>query len=54
VVASPREVNTLLSFRNLVDTRVLPVNEVEVQDYIWARSAVLTEAALVLLQGGEA
>ena len=54
VVASPKEVNTLLSFRNLVDTRVLPVNEVEVQDYIWARSAVLTEAALVMLQGGEA
>ena len=54
VVASPKEVNTLLSFRNLVDTRVLPLNEVEVQDYIWARSAVLTEAALVMLQGGEA
>lgn len=54
VVASPQEVNALLSFRNLPDTRVLPVNEVEVQDYIWARSAVVTEAALVLLQGGEA
>jgi len=54
VVASPKEINTLLSFRNLADTRVLPVNEVEVQDYVWARSALFTEAALVLLQGGEA
>jgi 50S ribosomal protein L4, bacterial/organelle len=54
VVASPKEVDILLSFRNLADTRVLPVNEVEVQDYVWARSALVTEAALVMLQGEEA
>ncbi len=53
VMASPNEINTLLSFRNLADTRVLPVNEVEVQDYVWARSAVVTEAALSMLEGGE-
>ena len=33
----------LLSFRNLADTRVLPVNEAEVQDYVWARSVLFTE-----------
>ncbi|MBU2603741.1 MAG: 50S ribosomal protein L4 [Actinobacteria bacterium] len=54
VVGAPYEVNTLLSFRNLPRTRVLPVNEVEVQDYIWARTAVLTEAAVAFLEGGEA
>lgn len=54
VVASPQEVNLLLSFRNLADTRVLPVSEVQVQDYLWARSALFTPAALALLEGGEA
>ncbi|GAB4245872.1 MAG: 50S ribosomal protein L4 [Thermoleophilia bacterium] len=54
VVASPQEVNLLLSFRNLAYTRVLPVSEVQVQDYLWARSALFTPAALALLEGGEA
>ncbi len=54
VIASPQEVNLLLSFRNLPDTRVLPVSEVQVQDYLWARSAVFTPAAVALLEGGEA
>ncbi|MHB9149973.1 MAG: 50S ribosomal protein L4 [Thermoleophilia bacterium] len=52
VVAAGQELNTLLSFRNLPRTRVLPVNEVDVQDYLWARSAVLTEAAVAALEGG--
>ena len=46
VVGDPTEVDFLLSFRNLPDTRVLPIGEVEVQDYIWARSLVFTEAGL--------
>lgn len=54
VIATSQEVNTLLSFRNLPRTRVLPLSEVEVQDYVWARSAVLTEAAVSVLEGGEA
>ncbi|MCL5942729.1 MAG: 50S ribosomal protein L4 [Actinobacteria bacterium] len=54
VVVSPQEVNLLLSFRNLAYTRVLPVSEVQVQDYLWARSALFTPAALALLEGGEA
>jgi len=51
VVGAPYEVDLLLSFRNLVGVRTLPINEVEVQDYIWARSAVITQAALALLPG---
>ena len=54
VVGTGREINMLLSFRNLPRTRVLPLSEVEVQDYVWARSAVLTEAAVAVLEGGEA
>jgi large subunit ribosomal protein L4 len=46
VVGDPMEVNLLLSFRNLPHTRVLPIGEVEVQDYIWARSLVYTEACV--------
>lgn len=53
VVATAQEVNTLLSFRNLPRTRVLPLGEVEVQDYMWARSAVLTESAVAVLEGGD-
>ena len=34
------------------DTRVLPVGEAEVQDYIWAKSLVFTEAAVSFLEGG--
>jgi ribosomal protein L4 len=52
VVAASQELNTLLSFRNLHRTRVPPVNEVDVQYYLWARSAVLTEAAVAALEGG--
>ncbi len=48
VVGSPDEFNLLLSFRNLAGTRVLPLAGVEVQDYVWARSAVITAAAAVL------
>jgi hypothetical protein len=32
---------------------VLPLTAVEVQDYVWARSAVITEAAVTMLEGGE-
>jgi len=31
---------------------VLPVGEAEVQDYIWAKSLVFTEAAVSFLEGG--
>jgi large subunit ribosomal protein L4 len=53
VVAGPDEINLLLSFRNLPNTRVLPLTVVEVQDYLWARTAVITQGAVALLEGGE-
>ena len=52
VVTSPDELEMVLSFRNIPGIRVFPVNVLEVQDYIWARSAVLTEAAVSMLEGG--
>lgn len=51
IITSPDELETVLSFRNLPGTRVFPLNVVEVQDYVWARNAVLTEAALAALEG---
>jgi large subunit ribosomal protein L4 len=52
VITAPEELEALLSFRNLTSTRVFPFNEVEVQDYLWARSVILTDAALMLLERG--
>jgi large subunit ribosomal protein L4 len=52
VLVGPEEISALKSFRNLTDTRALPVGETEVQDYIWARSLLLTEAAVSFLEGG--
>jgi large subunit ribosomal protein L4 len=51
VMTAPEELEALLSFRNLASTRVFPINEVEVQDYLWARSLIMTDAALILLEG---
>jgi large subunit ribosomal protein L4 len=42
----PNESNLLLSFRNLPDTVVRGVGDVEVHDYIQARSLVYTETCL--------
>jgi large subunit ribosomal protein L4 len=53
VIGTADEVELLLSFRNLPGTRVLPLAEVEVQDYVWATNAVVTEAALASLEGGD-
>jgi large subunit ribosomal protein L4 len=52
VITAPEELEAYLSFRNIPSTRVFPINEVEVQDYLWARSVVMTDAALILLEGG--
>jgi large subunit ribosomal protein L4 len=52
VITAPEELEALLSFRNLSSTRVFPINEVEVQDYLWARSVIMTDAAVMLLEGG--
>jgi large subunit ribosomal protein L4 len=52
VLVGSNEIAALKSFRNLAGTRVFPVGEAEVQDYIWAKSLVVTEAAVSFLEGG--
>jgi ribosomal protein L4 len=52
VLVGPEELSALKSFRNLAGTRALAVGEAEVQDYVWARSLLLTEAAVSFLEGG--
>jgi large subunit ribosomal protein L4 len=52
VLVGPEELSALKSFRNLADTRTLAVGEAEVQDYVWARSLLFTEAAVSFLEGG--
>ncbi|GAB4243246.1 MAG: 50S ribosomal protein L4 [Thermoleophilia bacterium] len=53
VIGGRGEDELMLSFRNLPETRVLPVDEVEVQDYVWARQVLITESALAAVAGGE-
>ena len=48
----PEELSALKSFRNLAGTRALAVGEAEVQDYVWARSLLFTEAAVSFLEDG--
>ncbi|MBC7292703.1 MAG: 50S ribosomal protein L4, partial [Thermoleophilia bacterium] len=52
VLVGPEEIGTWKSFRNLPGTRVLPVGEAEVQDYVWAKSLLFTDAALAFLERG--
>ena len=46
------EIAALKSFRNLAGIRVLTIGEAEVQDYVWAKSLLFTEAAVSFLEGG--
>jgi large subunit ribosomal protein L4 len=52
VLVGPEEISALKSFRNLAGTRALAVGEAEVQDYVWARSLLMTEAAVSFLEDG--
>ena len=52
ILVNPDEVAALKSFRNLDGTRALSVGDAEVQDYVWARSLLFTEAAVSFLEGG--
>jgi large subunit ribosomal protein L4 len=54
VLVGPEEIDALKSFRNLTGTRVLPIGEAEVQDYVWAKSLLFTDAAVSFLEGGVA
>jgi large subunit ribosomal protein L4 len=52
VLVGPEELSALKSFRNLAGTRALAVGEAEVQDYVWAKSLLFTEAAVSFLENG--
>jgi large subunit ribosomal protein L4 len=51
VVASEGETNLVKSFRNLDKVAVLAPSELEVADVVWARSLLVSESALELVQG---
>jgi ribosomal protein L4 len=50
VVAQPEEETLVKSFRNLERVLVLEPSELEIGALVWARSLVLTEAALERIQ----
>ena len=52
VLVNGDELNALKSFRNLAGTRALAIGDAEVQDYVWAKSLLFTEAAVSFLEGG--
>jgi len=52
VLVGAEEISALKSFRNLAGIRALPVGEAEVQDYVWAKSLLFTEAAVSFLESG--
>jgi large subunit ribosomal protein L4 len=51
VVASPDERSLVRSFRNLEKVAVVAPAELEVADVVWARSLLVSESALELVQG---
>ncbi len=52
VLVGPEELIALKSFRNIEGIRALSVGDAEVQDYVWARGLLLTEAAVSFLESG--
>ena len=53
VVVADDDANLAKSARNLHRTHVVPVGESKVADIVWARSLVVSKAALTALEGGE-
>jgi large subunit ribosomal protein L4 len=51
VVANPDETNLIKSFRNLEKVAVVAPSELEVAAVVWARSLLVTESALPLVEG---
>jgi large subunit ribosomal protein L4 len=52
VVTGPGEESLGRPFRNLERTHVVDVSELEVADLVWARSLLVSKAALAVLEGG--
>ena len=53
VVVTSDETTLERSFRNLERTHVVDVSRLEVADLVWARSLLVSKAALAVLEGGE-
>jgi large subunit ribosomal protein L4 len=51
LVANPGEDNIIRSFRNLDDVAVVAPSELDVAAVVWARSLLVSESALPLVQG---
>jgi len=51
IVANPDETNLVKSFRNLERVAIVAPGELEVGAVVWARSLLVSEAALELVQG---
>jgi large subunit ribosomal protein L4 len=51
VVANEDEENLVKSFRNIERVLVIPVTELEVAGVVWARSLLVSQAALEAVQG---
>jgi large subunit ribosomal protein L4 len=54
VVVQRGEDALVRSFRNLERTHVVETGELEAADLVWARSLIVSKAALALLEGGDA
>jgi large subunit ribosomal protein L4 len=52
LVTAPDEDGLTRSFRNLARTHVVGVHELEAADLVWARSLLVSKAALRILEGG--
>ena len=51
LVASPGEDNLIRSFRNLEKIAVVAPSELDVAAVVWARSLLVSETALPIVQG---
>jgi large subunit ribosomal protein L4 len=54
IVVAPREDDLARPFRNLAGAHVVDLGELEAADLVWARSLIVSSAALSILEGGEA
>jgi large subunit ribosomal protein L4 len=54
IVVAPNEDDLARPFRNIAGAHVVDLGELEAADLVWARSLIVSSAALSILEGGEA
>jgi large subunit ribosomal protein L4 len=54
IVVAPSEDDLARPFRNIAGAHVVDLGELEAADLVWARSLIVSSAALSILEGGEA